>query len=47
MGVGTEIEQNMLRAAEGRLAIHHPIVAEELPEPSRERLGGARSFRVP
>ena len=32
MGVTSEIVQNMLRAAEWRLGIHHPVLAEELSE---------------
>jgi hypothetical protein len=39
VSVSTEITKNMFRAAEGPFAIHHPIVAEELPEPGRKGLG--------
>ena len=41
MGVGTEIAQHMFRAAEGRLGVNDPIVAEQYPQPSSEsaRLG--------
>ncbi len=31
VGVSPKIAKNMLRAAEGALAIHHPVVAEKLP----------------
>lgn len=36
----------MFRTAEGRLAIHHPMVAEELPEPGGEGLGLNKKFEV-
>ena len=32
MGIAGEIVENVLGTAEGRLSVHHPILAEELPE---------------
>ena len=41
MGVGAEIAQHMFPAAEGRLGVNDPVVAEQYPQPSSEsaRLG--------
>jgi hypothetical protein len=39
MGISPKIAKHMFWAAEGALAIHHPVVAEKLPEPGREDLG--------
>ena len=39
VGVSPQIAKNMFRATEGALRIHHPVVAEKLPEPGREDLG--------
>lgn len=36
MRVATEVMENMLRAAEGPLAVDHPFVAEELPDEREE-----------
>jgi len=36
MGVGTQIVEDILRAAKGRLAVDHPLVAEQGAQEGRE-----------
>ena len=36
MGVGAEIAQHMLRAAEGRLGVDDPVVTKQYPQPGGE-----------
>src|ERR1035441_2582719 len=39
VGVGAEIEQDMLRTSEGSFAVDDPVMAKQLPEPGGEELG--------
>lgn len=39
VSIGTEIPDHVFRSSKRTLAIDHPVVPEELPEPGGERLG--------
>src|ERR1039458_9236235 len=46
VGVGTEIEQDMLRSSEGSFAVDDPVMAKQLPEPGGEDFGLCKEFEV-
>lgn len=46
VGVGTEIEQDMLRTSEGSFAVDDPVMAKQLPEPGGEELGLGEELEV-
>jgi hypothetical protein len=39
MGVATQILEHVLGASEGRLAVDHPVLSVEWPQPGSEDLG--------
>ena len=46
VGVTAEITQGMLGTSEGRFAIDHPVMAEQLSEPSGEDLGLSEPLQI-
>jgi hypothetical protein len=47
MGIATEIVENLLRAAEGRFAVEHPVLAEQGAEEGGESLRFRQKLEVP
>lgn len=46
VSVSAEIADDVLRSAKGALAVDDPIVAEELADPRRERLGMRKKLQL-
>jgi len=46
MGVTGQVVQNLLRTAEGRLGVNHPILAEEGTNQSPENLGIVKGLLI-
>jgi hypothetical protein len=46
VGVSAEIAQGMLGTTEGRFAIDHPVMPEQLAEPRGEDLGLSEPFQI-
>jgi hypothetical protein len=47
MGVSAKIAEHVFRSAKWALAVDDPIVAKQLPDPGRERLGMRQKAQLP